>query len=86
MVGRDEEKQETARDVALGILFYVFHFIFVQESWRPSFLSSPLRHEIVLILLCCVLFSHAIDLSCISRDFQFGHMDGNDYINSLIMG
>uniref|UniRef100_M3ZHR1 protein disulfide-isomerase n=1 Tax=Xiphophorus maculatus TaxID=8083 RepID=M3ZHR1_XIPMA len=24
--------------------------------------------------------------SCISRDFQFGHMDGNDYINGLIMG
>uniref|UniRef100_A0AAQ6AHK9 protein disulfide-isomerase n=1 Tax=Amphiprion ocellaris TaxID=80972 RepID=A0AAQ6AHK9_AMPOC len=29
---------------------------------------------------------HATDLSFISSDFQFGHMDGNDYINSLIMG
>uniref|UniRef100_A0A669D5X9 protein disulfide-isomerase n=1 Tax=Oreochromis niloticus TaxID=8128 RepID=A0A669D5X9_ORENI len=35
---------------------------------------------------CNVSLSHATDFSCISRDFQFGHMDGNDYINSLIMG
>lgn len=45
-----------------------------------------------LCLCVCVFFwstvslSHASDLSHSSRDFQFGHMDGNDYINSLIMG
>lgn len=32
----------------------------------------------------CTFHSHALVFLC--RDFQFGHMDGNDYINSLIMG
>lgn len=35
-----------------------------------------------LFLLC----THSNALSSLYRDFQFGHMDGNDYINSLIMG
>uniref|UniRef100_A0A671RBF9 protein disulfide-isomerase n=1 Tax=Sinocyclocheilus anshuiensis TaxID=1608454 RepID=A0A671RBF9_9TELE len=36
-------------------------------------------------LPCSVKYSaSSLMLSC--RDFQFGHMEGNDYINSLIMG
>lgn len=35
---------------------------------------------------CIVSLPHAPDFLCLPRDFQFGHMDGNDYINSLIMG
>uniref|UniRef100_A0A672L438 protein disulfide-isomerase n=1 Tax=Sinocyclocheilus grahami TaxID=75366 RepID=A0A672L438_SINGR len=36
-------------------------------------------------LPCSVKYSKSsLMLSC--RDFQFGHMEGNDYINSLIMG
>uniref|UniRef100_A0A8C1ME67 protein disulfide-isomerase n=1 Tax=Cyprinus carpio TaxID=7962 RepID=A0A8C1ME67_CYPCA len=31
-------------------------------------------------------FTDVLCSSLSSRDFQFGHMDGNDYINSLIMG
>ncbi|CAB1349579.1 unnamed protein product [Coregonus sp. 'balchen'] len=35
--------------------------------------------SLFVCMLCLTLF-------CLPRDFQFGHMDGNDYINSLIMG
>ena len=52
--------------------------------------SSLLRHGGNLVLLYCMLFLMPPDffffVSCLLRDFQFGHMDGNDYINSLIMG
>lgn len=57
--------------------------------------SSLLRHEkkkrkilfyssIVCCFLCHLIFF--VCVCCLPRDFQFGHMDGNDYINSLIMG
>lgn len=58
--------------------------------------SSLLRHEKkkkknLVLLLYCMLFLMPPDfffvcVCCLPRDFQFGHMDGNDYINSLIMG
>uniref|UniRef100_A0A8C6UHL8 protein disulfide-isomerase n=1 Tax=Neogobius melanostomus TaxID=47308 RepID=A0A8C6UHL8_9GOBI len=40
--------------------------------------------EATLLGFCKKTISQLYFSSC--RDFQFGHMDGNDYINSLIMG
>uniref|UniRef100_A0A673KZZ7 protein disulfide-isomerase n=1 Tax=Sinocyclocheilus rhinocerous TaxID=307959 RepID=A0A673KZZ7_9TELE len=37
-------------------------------------------------LPCSVKYSAKSSLMLSCRDFQFGHMEGNDYINSLIMG
>ena len=91
-------KMRLHRKRGLMGMFYFFlqwweHAIFdstgFRESWRPSlFESSETWGESCFTLLYAV--SHAtwffFFVSCLLRDFQFGHMDGNDYINSLIMG
>uniref|UniRef100_A0A8C6M4H7 protein disulfide-isomerase n=1 Tax=Nothobranchius furzeri TaxID=105023 RepID=A0A8C6M4H7_NOTFU len=66
------------------------HFTYDGEFFLFFFLTSLTHAALVFLILfrttparnrVTVLIS-----SLISRDFQFGHMDGNDYINSLIMG
>uniref|UniRef100_A0A667YVZ7 protein disulfide-isomerase n=1 Tax=Myripristis murdjan TaxID=586833 RepID=A0A667YVZ7_9TELE len=67
------------------------YFTYDGEYWSvPSFLDIPLNDDLCVYCTVClfvtVSLTHAIYLLCVRRDFQFGHMDGNDYINSLIMG
>uniref|UniRef100_A0A8C8ELX7 protein disulfide-isomerase n=1 Tax=Oncorhynchus tshawytscha TaxID=74940 RepID=A0A8C8ELX7_ONCTS len=40
----------------------------------------------ILLFVCVLCLTLLLVLFHLPRDFQFGHMDGNDYINSLIMG
>uniref|UniRef100_A0A8C1ME50 protein disulfide-isomerase n=1 Tax=Cyprinus carpio TaxID=7962 RepID=A0A8C1ME50_CYPCA len=51
-------------------------------------LGETVRATPAALSVCARCFCNdqksSLMLSC--RDFQFGHMDGNDYINSLIMG
>lgn len=67
-------------------------FLYLCVVVEDSFCSRLQTMEKEWFVLLCVVFdstvshSYAADLSCASREFQFGHMDGNDYINSLIMG
>lgn len=53
---------------------------FVRVFWD---MGGILFYSIVCCFSCHLIFFF---VSCLLRDFQFGHMDGNDYINSLIMG
>lgn len=52
---------------------HLYGYIFIQQRQRRK-----KKKKFVLTLSCVCFLS--------DRDFQFGHMDGNDYINSLIMG
>lgn len=78
--------------IPFSLVPYLCHF--VQRFLCPSLflvMQSTETGETAHITLLCWFWctgslSHATDLSFTSRDFQFGHMDGNDYINSLIMG
>lgn len=55
------------------------------ETWKKKKKRKILFYSsIVCCFLCHLIFF--VCVCCLPRDFQFGHMDGNDYINSLIMG
>uniref|UniRef100_A0A665T390 protein disulfide-isomerase n=1 Tax=Echeneis naucrates TaxID=173247 RepID=A0A665T390_ECHNA len=45
--------------------------------------SDALSH---LLMSLIYIYIYIFFFPCLPRDFQFGHIDGNDYINSLIMG
>uniref|UniRef100_A0A8C7PLQ3 protein disulfide-isomerase n=1 Tax=Oncorhynchus mykiss TaxID=8022 RepID=A0A8C7PLQ3_ONCMY len=57
-------------------LLISFHFVGLMMSCLS-------KMSLFLCMLCLTLL---LVLFHLPRDFQFGHMDGNDYINSLIMG
>lgn len=54
---------------------HLYGYIFIQQRQT----RKKKKKKVCVDSVVCVCF-----LS--DRDFQFGHMDGNDYINSLIMG
>uniref|UniRef100_A0A4W6E0M4 protein disulfide-isomerase n=1 Tax=Lates calcarifer TaxID=8187 RepID=A0A4W6E0M4_LATCA len=84
-VGGESPLREKYNDVASELIVYTYFFSGSEEV-LPESLTLPELPAVVVFKdggyftydgECCV---HLL------LDFQFGHMDGNDYINSLIMG
>uniref|UniRef100_A0A7N8XF27 protein disulfide-isomerase n=1 Tax=Mastacembelus armatus TaxID=205130 RepID=A0A7N8XF27_9TELE len=69
-VGGVSPLKEKYNDVASELIVYTYFFSASEESLPEVTLS-----------ICLIFLYFEIII-----DFQFGHMDGNDYINSLIMG
>uniref|UniRef100_A0A8P4KSX9 protein disulfide-isomerase n=1 Tax=Dicentrarchus labrax TaxID=13489 RepID=A0A8P4KSX9_DICLA len=82
-VGGESPLKEKYNDVASELIVYTYFFSASEEVFPESVTLPEL--PAVVVFKDGGYFTYDGEC-CVAMDFQFGHMDGNDYINSLIMG
>uniref|UniRef100_A0A8C9TW42 protein disulfide-isomerase n=1 Tax=Scleropages formosus TaxID=113540 RepID=A0A8C9TW42_SCLFO len=88
-IGGDSPLKEKYIEVASEMIVYTYFFSALEDALPTNVTLQELPSVAVFKDRTYFLYDgdgKGVSGSVPDRDFQFGHMDGNDYINSLIMG